>query len=95
MRDPSPAGAAAPADTIGADQPFYSLWDLDSGNCLGTYDSEEEAVKLMRLLVEEYGEDYAELLDLSRVDEFGHREHVGSGMAFLSNPAQVPIRRRN
>jgi hypothetical protein len=33
------------------------------------------------------------LLDLSRVDQFGHREHVGSGRTLLSSSAHSPMRR--
>lgn len=35
----------------------YPLWDLESGNMLYAYDTEEEALNVVRAMIEEHGED--------------------------------------
>ncbi|HET8522478.1 MAG TPA: hypothetical protein VFL82_04535 [Thermomicrobiales bacterium] len=49
----------------------------------------------MRLLIEANGWDYASFLDLSRVDETGHEEHVGTGVTLLPELEPRPHRRAN
>jgi hypothetical protein len=48
----------------------YELWDVETGNIIQTYESEAEALALVRAAVETYGPGYAEdlvlLLDRGR-----------------------------
>jgi hypothetical protein len=93
MRNTSAPSLHDPTATVGSTPIFFSLWDLDSGNSLGTYDTEEDAVSVMRLLIVANGSEYAPLLDLSRVDESGHREHVGTGETLLGDVVTIRERR--
>ncbi len=44
----------------------YELWDLDSGNCIGMYDTEPEALADVRDTVQRYGREAAVTLGLGR-----------------------------
>ena len=95
MRNTSASNLQDPTATVGSTPTFFSLWDLDSGNSLGTYDTEEEAISVMRLLIEANGTGYAPLLDLSRVDESGHHEHIGTGETLFPDVHMIMERRVN
>jgi hypothetical protein len=49
----------------------------------------------MQLLIEANGWDYASFLDLSRVDEKGNEEHVGTGSTLLPELASRTRQRAN
>ena len=93
MCDTSAPSLKDPTATVGPTPIFFSLWDLDSGNSLGTYDTKEEAVSVMRLLIEANGPGYAPFLDLSRVDEAGHEEHIGTGETLVPGLGEIQERR--
>jgi hypothetical protein len=48
---------------------WYELWDLRSGNIINTYDSESEALSVVRGLVELNGYEYACVLSLTLEDD--------------------------
>jgi hypothetical protein len=48
---------------------FHALWDVESGNIINTYDSEAEALTVVRGLVELNGHDYARALSLTLEDD--------------------------
>lgn len=60
---------------------FYGVWDVETGNSLGTYATEEEALAVVRELLHLNGGDYAEALDL------GHRDANGVWMAIATGAA--------
>ena len=45
------------------------LWDIRSGNIINTYDSESEALSVVRGLVELNGHEYARVLSLTLEDD--------------------------
>ena len=47
----------------------YELWDLRSGNIINAYDSESEALTVVRGLVDLNGHDYARVLSLTHEDD--------------------------
>lgn len=49
----------------------YDLWDVELGKQLGSYSTEAEALRLARLLIDAYGEEYAADLELAVEDERG------------------------
>lgn len=49
----------------------YNLWDAEVGKYLGRYTSEDEALGVVRSLVDHYGDHYAESLSLGRVADDG------------------------
>ena len=55
-------------------QPYDDFWDVDSGNSPGTYDTEAEALEVVRILIEGYGPDDAAALDLGYSDDQGNDE---------------------
>lgn len=80
QRRPDPHG---PAALIRESSPFYALWDLESGNALGTYESQPEALAIVRQLIRANGTEYAHALDLSTEDSAGNAAHVATGDALL------------
>lgn len=46
----------------------YDLWDIETGNIIGTFESEGEALRLVRELVDVNGHQYADALDLGWID---------------------------
>jgi len=61
--------------------PYYSLWDVNSGNSLGTYETREEMLDVVRALIDANGPGFADFLDVSLEDTEGNWEHVASGEA--------------
>ena len=61
--------------------PFYTLWDVETGNSLGTYDTEDEALAVVAVLIEANGEAYADALSLGRDDPKGTAESIAIGDA--------------
>jgi hypothetical protein len=58
---------------------FWSLWDVETGNSLGTYDTEDDALAVVRALLVANGDGYAEALDLGRRSTRGEWEAVAGG----------------
>ena len=48
---------------------WYELWDLRSGNIINTYDSESEALTVVRDLARLNGQDYVRTLSLTLEDD--------------------------
>ena len=59
--------------------PLFTLWDLEAGTSLGTYETEEEAVAVVRELVRVNGGDYADVLEVGYQDEAGKWRVIGNG----------------
>ena len=53
---------------------FYSLWDTEAGNSLGTFASEDEALAVISSVLEINGDDLAQALELGRHE--GEEEHL-------------------
>jgi hypothetical protein len=65
----------------------WELWDLRSGNIINTYDTEAEALTVVRTLVELNGHEYARVLSLM-VEDDGETTLVAKG-ATLARRAQL------
>ncbi len=48
---------------------FYELWDVQSGNIINTYDTEEQALNVVRELLNLNGSEYAAALSLAFEDD--------------------------
>lgn len=61
----------------------YSLMDTETANLVGTYESEEEALRQVAEAVHLYGPDSAEVRSLSLVRDYGppERAFIASGQA--------------
>ena len=62
-------------------EPFYPLWDVETGTSLGTYATEDEALSVVAMLLEANGEAYADALSLGRDDPKGAAESIAIGDA--------------
>ena len=60
-------------------RPFYSLWDIETGNSLGTYETEEEVLTVVRELLLANGPGFADALDLGYHDRIGRERTVATG----------------
>ena len=60
---------------------FCELWDLHSGNIVGDFDSEEDALQVVRDLLEVNEPDFADALSLGRNDDDGAFAIVAEGAA--------------
>jgi hypothetical protein len=60
---------------------FYVIWDLESGNMVGDFDSEADALSVVRELLDANEPDYAEALSLGRTDDDGTTVVVAGGQA--------------
>lgn len=60
---------------------FYELWDVRSGNIVNTYDSEDEALMVVRELVAANGPEYARVLSLAVEDDDENTTLVAKGVA--------------
>jgi hypothetical protein len=80
------------AEDVAGVMPFFSLWDVGSGNSLGTYPTKEEALAVVRDLLHLNGVGYAEALDFGRRDANGGWTAIATGVA-LAARAQVGIER--
>jgi hypothetical protein len=62
---------------------LYELWHVNSGNLLGTFDTEESALDLVRELIASNGPAIADALELGVEDEHGDFTHLGTGAELL------------
>ena len=72
----------------------YDLWDVDTGNNLGHFGSEEEALERVRALLDAYGDAYAEELHLGAQDQDGRPipSLSGAALARAARAAQPALR---
>ena len=71
-------------------RPFYSLWDIETGNSLGTYETKEEVLTVVRELLLANGQGFADALDLGYHDQLGRERTVASG-AELAKLAETAV----
>jgi hypothetical protein len=71
---------------------YYELWDVATGNCIGRYGSEVEALARVRSLLAHYGSDYARDLELTEEDELGNFHGTITGVDLSARAsATVPV----
>jgi hypothetical protein len=61
--------------------PFYDLWDVEVGTSLGTYETEDEVLAVVRALLLAQWDAYAEALQLGFQDAAGEWREISSGAA--------------
>ena len=67
----------------------YDLWDIETGNMIGTYPSEAEAMQIVRELLDLNGVDYAEALGLGYLDEHGNPHPIATGATLVDRVREV------
>ncbi|MDQ3693371.1 MAG: hypothetical protein M3464_07065 [Chloroflexota bacterium] len=67
----------------------YELWNVESGNIIGAFDTASEALAVVRHLLDSFGESYASELTLGRRDGDSPATIVGEGdelIAMMERP---------
>lgn len=67
----------------------YELWNVESGNIIGSFETLDEALAVVRYLLDTYGQGYARELTLGRRDDDSPATIVGEGdrlVEMLKNP---------
>ena len=75
---------------------IYALWDTQSGNCIGEFETEGEALAFAADIAEDNGTDALTTLELLSVDGQGTLHPIASGAQLLdrvSGPAHNRRRR--
>jgi len=57
----------------------YDLWDVESGNIVNTFETEREALAVVRTLLELNGQEYARALSLGYEADDGSMRIVAEG----------------
>jgi hypothetical protein len=68
---------------------FYELWDVRSGNIINTYDTEAEALGVVRHLVVLNGPEYARALSLSFEDDDENTTLIAKGTALAQRAQEL------
>lgn len=63
---------------------IWTIWDLDSGNLVGAYDTEQEALGVLRRAIKAYGASYTDGLVLGTEDSEGQPKAVVEGHELAS-----------
>ena len=73
----------------------YELWNMRTGNAIGDFATEAEALAFVRAAIERHGRSYADKLFLGREDSRGRSKPIAQGQALAgralaaSSPAAV------
>ena len=73
---------------------IYRLWDTDIGRLFGVFDTEDEALALVRSMVNTYGANYADDLALGREHGDGSFDEPSSS-ALLARLQEKPAPARS
>ena len=71
---------------------IYDLWDTPSGNIINTYETEAQALAMVRDLIEANGEDFADALSLGYETDDGSVGIIADGrdLEVRARAAAVP-----
>lgn len=61
----------------------YDLFDLDDGNIVGSYETEGDALAVVRAARRDHGETVATALSMIRIDEDGTETLVADGVELV------------
>ena len=61
----------------------FELWDVDAGNIVGAFSTEEEGLDVAKALLDTYGREYANDLCFSRRDGAGVVQVVAMGSRLI------------
>ncbi|MGH2588495.1 MAG: hypothetical protein ACRDJE_26535 [Dehalococcoidia bacterium] len=69
---------------------YYDIWNLATGNAVAEYDTEAEALALIRQTVEAHSRDEAASWALTEIDDDGKERIVAEGEALIDRAFSVP-----
>lgn len=58
---------------------IYDLWDSESGNVVGTFDTKEDALSVVRQALAKHGSEYVETLLFGQQDSRGRTKAIARG----------------
>ena len=67
----------------------YDLWDVESGNIINTFETEREALHVVRTLLDLNGPEYAQALSLGFEGDDGSMRIVAEGDELAARAAQA------
>ncbi len=70
----------------------YELWDVDASNIIGTFSTDEEAIGVVKALLDAYGPDYANELSLFARIGTKQARIVASGAELIALTRTRPVR---
>ena len=68
---------------------FYELWDIRSGNIVNTYDTEDEALRVVRDLLALNGPEYGRALTLCFEDDDENTTLIAKGPELVLRAQQL------
>ena len=68
----------------------YDLWDVESGNIVNTFETERDALAVVRTLLDLNGPEYVQALSLGYEDDDGSMRIVAEGDRLASMLAESP-----
>jgi hypothetical protein len=68
----------------------YDLWDVESGNIVNTFETEREALSVVRTLLDLNGAEYVQALSLGYEDDDGSMRIVAEGEHLATMLAESP-----
>ncbi len=69
---------------------IHDLWDVEAGFYFGRFETEDEALNMVRELIDANGEDYADALELGAPDDPAERRSgFGSGSELVERARRV------
>lgn len=72
----------------------FEIWEMRSGNLMGSYGSEAEALAVVADAIQTHGAGYAETLALVRENGRGHSETIAMGSELAEQAAAAGVKRR-
>jgi hypothetical protein len=70
--------------SIGGQGMIYELWDTRSGNVVGTFETKEEALAIVRDAAADRGEAFAESFLLGQEDKAGRSRPIAEGKVLVA-----------
>ena len=64
--------------------PYFSLWDVKSGNLIEDFDLSDAAMRLAADLIAGYGEEYADRIELSWTSGQDETQLIATGPALVA-----------
>lgn len=74
-------------------EPYFSLWDVQSGNLIDDFTEGDTALRLTAALIVRYGEDYAGRIELSWTSPQDETQLIASGPALVALVLGLDTRR--
>lgn len=63
---------------------FYALWDVETGNMVGDFVTQAEALSVVRELLDDNAPDYADVLSLGCTGDEGATRLIAEGQTLAS-----------